>query len=67
MTLTELKASDAIWLTPAEAAPFLKCDPNTLRRKVHQDQDSLGFKVLVNNTRVLIHRKEFLRFLEEDV
>ena len=65
MTLSELKASDAIWITPAVAAPFLKCDPNSLRCKAHENPDGLGFKVLVNKSRVHIHRKEFLNFLGE--
>ena len=66
MTLAELKASDDIWVTAKVAAPFLKCDPNALRDKVRNNPEGLGYKVQINKSRVLIHRKDFLRFLEED-
>lgn len=67
MTISELKASDAIWITAREAAPLLKCDPNALRNKVRDNPEGIGYKVQINKSRVLIHRKDFLRFLEEDV
>lgn len=66
MTISELKASEDIWITAKVAAPFLKCDPNALRNKVRNNPEGLGYKVQVNKSRVLIHRKDFLRFLEED-
>ena len=67
MTLAELKACDDIWITAKVAGPFLKCDPNALRDKVRNNPEGLGYKVQINKSRVLIHRKDFLRFLEEDV
>ncbi len=66
MTLDDLKASSEIWITAKVAAPFLKCDPNALRNKVRNNPEGLGYKVQINKSRVLIHRKDFLRFLEED-
>ncbi len=66
MTLDELKASAEIWITAKVAAPFLRCDPNALRDKIRNNPDDVGYKVQTNKSRVLIHRKDFLRFLEED-
>ena len=63
--LAELKASDKIWITPAEAAPFLQCDPNYIRRCARDDPDKLGFQILTINSRVKINRKDFLRYLGE--
>ena len=65
--LAELKACDKIWITPAEAAPFLQCDPNYIRRCARDDPDSLGFQILKINSRVKINRKDFLKFLGETV
>ena len=65
--LAELKASDKIWITPAEAAPFLQCDPNYIRRCARDDPDKLGFQILMLNTRIRINRKSFLRYLGESV
>ncbi len=66
MTLDELKASAEILITAKVAAPFLRCDPNALRDKIRNNPDDVGYKVQTNKSRVLIHRKDFLRFLEED-
>ena len=66
MTLDELKASAEIWITAKVAATFLRCDPNALRDKIRNNPDDVGYKVQTNKSRVLIHRKDFLRFLEED-
>ena len=63
--LAALKASDEIWITPAEAAPFLQCDPNFIRRCAKTDPDKLGFQILMINSRVKINRKSFLRYLGE--
>ena len=65
--LAELKASDKIWITPAEAAPFLQCDPNYIRRCAKADPDRLGFQILMINSRIKINRKDFLRYLGESV
>ncbi len=63
--LAELKASDKIWITPAEAAPFLQCDPNYIRRCAKDSPDKLGFQILMINSRIKINRKSFLSYLGE--
>ena len=65
--LAELKACDKIWITPAEAAPFLQCDPNYIRRCARDDPAKLGFQILTINSRIKINRKDFLRYLGETV
>ena len=65
MTIEEIKASDANWLTPAEVAPVVGCDPNVLRSTAHQDPRLLGFPVTVVGSRTKIWRKPFLRFIGE--
>ena len=65
MTLEELKASPSVWLTPAEIAPVLECDPNVIRRQAQTDPSKLGFPVTVLCSRVKVPRKRFLEFLGE--
>ena len=65
MTLAEIKVSSAVWLTPADIAPVLECDPQTIRLQAQDDPAKLGFPVTVLGSRVKIHRKGFLRFLGE--
>lgn len=65
MTLEEIKASPSVWLTPAEIAPVLECDPNVIRRQAQTNPELLGFPVVVLCSRVKINRKRFLEFLGE--
>ena len=65
MTLEQIKASDKIWLTAADIAPVLQCDPNLIRWQAHNDPAKLGFPVSVLKTRVKISRKSFLQFMGE--
>lgn len=65
MTLEEIKASPSVWLTPAEIAPVLECDPNVIRRQAQTNPELLGFPVVVLCPRVKILRKGFLEFLGE--
>jgi len=65
MTLEEIKASPAMWLTPADIAPVLECDANTVRVQAQDDPSKLGFPVVVLCSRIKINRKGFLRFLGE--
>lgn len=65
MTLEEIKASPSVWLTPAEIAPVLECDPNVIRRQAQTNPELLGFPVVVLCSRVKILRKGFLEFLGE--
>lgn len=66
MTIQEIKSSDAVFLTPADIAPVLGCDPNWVRRAAHNSPELIGFPVCVIGTRTRIPRKPFLRFLGED-
>lgn len=65
MTLEEIKSSPSVWLTPAEIAPVLECDPNVIRRQAQTNPELLGFPVVVLCSRVKILRKGFLEFLGE--
>lgn len=65
MTLEEIKASPSVWLTPAEIAPVLECDPNVIRRQAQTNPELLGFPVVVLCSRVKILRKGFLEFIGE--
>lgn len=67
MTLKEIRASDAVWLTPADIAPVLECDPQLIRRQAQDDPKKLGFPVTVLCSRVKVNRKGFLAFLGEGV
>ena len=64
--LEKIKASEKFFLTPAEVAPVLGSDPQSIRLAArHQDQ--LGFPYSVVGTRVKIPRIPFLRFLGIEV
>ena len=61
MTLDEIRASDKAVLTPAEIAPVLGVNPQSIRVA---DPVDLGFPVCRIGTRTLIPRKPFLAFVE---
>lgn len=63
MTLEEMRASDKVTVTPAEAASVLGCSPQGLRMTAREDPLSLGFPVTVIGTRVFIPRAPFVTFL----
>ena len=65
MTVAEIKASDLVFLAPADIAPILGCDPNWLRRAAHDAPELIGFPVCVIGSRTRIPRKPFLRFIGE--
>lgn len=65
MTIQEIQSSDQLWLTPADIAPVLECDPNLIRRQAQEDPTKLGFPVVVLCSRIKINRKGFLRFIGE--
>lgn len=65
MTLQELKDSTEVFLTPAQIAPILGCNPNWIRRAAHDSPELIGFPVCVIGTRTRIPRKPFLSFLGE--
>lgn len=65
MTLDEVKRCDAVFLSPADIAPILGCDPNWIRRAAHDAPELIGFPVCVMGTRTRIPRKPFLAFIGE--
>ena len=65
MTIEELKKSEKAFLTPAEIAPVLRSDPQTLRVTARQRPDLLGFDFTLVGNRMKIPRLAFLRWLGE--
>ena len=65
MTLEEIKASDKLYLTPAEVAEVVGADPAKIRETAHRDPRLLGFHVTVTGSRVKIWRKPFLEYIGE--
>ena len=61
MTLDEIRSSDKAVLTPAEIAPVLGVNPQSIRVA---DPVDLGFPVTKIGTRTLIPRLPFLAFVE---
>lgn len=64
MTLEEIRRSDKVLLTPADVAPVLGADPQTIRTAALNPQ-TLGFPVSRIGKRTIIPRKPFLAFLGE--
>ena len=65
MTIEELKQSEKAFLTPAEIAPVLRSDPQTLRVTARQRPDMIGFDFTLAGNRMKIPRLAFLRWLGE--
>lgn len=65
MTLAELAEMDVAWLTPAQAAPVLRCDPYwiSLMAREEKTRKELGFQVVRIGNRTKIPRAPFLRFM----
>lgn len=64
MTLNELREYPREFLTPAEVAPILGCDPQDIRVQARLAPERLGFNVAVVGTRVKVPRLAFIRWLE---
>ncbi len=64
MTIDDLRQSNAVCITAADAAKVLHCDAHMLRVQAHCDPLTLGFPVTICGRRVRIPRIPFLRFLE---
>lgn len=65
--LEKIKSMDKLFLTPAEAAPVIGCDPHYIRVAARTKPEMLGFPVLVYGTRTKIPRLPFIRFIEGGV
>lgn len=64
MTLDEIRALDREFLTPAEIAPILGCDPQDIRVTARQRPGTLGFPIAVIGSRCKIPRMAFLKWLD---
>lgn len=63
MTAIELISSDKVYLTPADIAPILHCDAQSIRTQAKRDDKLLGYPVIIIGNRVKIPRIPFLRYL----
>lgn len=66
MSLDEIRASTKPFLTPADVAPVLGSDPQTVRCTARQKPHLLGFPFTFTGNRMKIPRMAFLRFLGEE-
>ena len=64
MTLTEIRESTKAFLTPAEIAEVLGCDPQDIRVAARQSPERLGFPVTLIGSRTKIPRVPFLKYVE---
>ena len=67
MTLDDLKRIDREFLTPAQVAEVLGCDPQGIRVWARQRPEGLGFPVCLVGSRIKIPKVPFLRFMGVDV
>ena len=65
--LEALKAMEKPFITPAQAASVIGCDPHWIRLMARQKPEGLGFPVTIGGkkgTRTMIPRIPFIRFVE---
>ena len=67
MTLDEIEAIPAEVLTPAQVAPVLHLDQDTIHLQALERPELLGFPVIVAGSRVKIPKAAFLAFMREGV
>lgn len=67
MTLEEIAALPVEVLTPAQVAPVLRLDQDTIRGQARECPERLGFPVIVAKSRVKIPKQPFLRFMREGI
>lgn len=63
--LDRIRGMSAATLTPADVAPVLGCDPNTIRQQAREDPGALGFPVVLVGSRTKIPREPFLRYVDQ--
>lgn len=63
MTLDELEALPVEVLTPAQVAPVLHLDQDTIRGQARECPELLGFPVVVAGSRVKIPKRTFVKFM----
>lgn len=64
MTIDDIRTSSRVYLTAADIAPILECDPHSIRIQAHSAPNMLGYPVIVIGRRVRIPRIPFLIYLE---
>ena len=64
MTLNEMREYDKDYLTPAQVAPALGSDPQSIRVWARLKPKELGFPVIRLGNRVKIPRMAFIRYME---
>lgn len=65
MTIEEMKQSTKVFVSSADIAPILGCDPQCLRHQAKKDPYMLGFPIVQVGSRIRIPRVPFLRFIGE--
>ena len=63
MTVAEIKASTAEFLTAEQIAPVLGANPDTIRRQAREAPELLGIPSVIMGTRVRFPRMAFLKFM----
>ena len=67
MTLADLDALDQEFLTPAQVAPLLGCQPYSINVQARDSPHRLGFPVCVLGSRVKIPRIAFIRWMRGEL
>lgn len=67
MTLSEIRSSDKLFLTPADIADVLGSNPQTVRVAARDNPEMLGFPVTRVGKMTRIPRIPFLRFIGDDI
>lgn len=63
MTLKDVANMDKAYLTPAEAAEILECDPHAIRVAAKKAPEQLRFPTILIGNRVKIPRLPFVEFM----
>lgn len=63
MTLEDVVNMDKAYLTPAEAAEILECDPHAIRVAAKKAPEQLRFPTILIGNRVKIPRLPFVEFM----
>lgn len=63
MTINDVRKSNKLYLTPAEVAELLNCDPQAIRDAARHNPEQLGFPTMRVGNRTKIPRMPFLRWM----
>lgn len=61
MTLEDIEKIPKEFLTAADVAPYLECNPNSIRVQAHQRPELLGFPLVIIKNRVKIPKRLFIQ------